>query len=437
MALLLLAATWARRRGRRLIAITVDHGLNPDSPAWSEHCRAACALLGVEWIERRWTGNKPANGLTAAARTARHALVADAARRAGARVVLMAHTADDIAEADWMRAQPMSNGGSTLGTLREWGPSPAWPQGRGLMLFRPLLGEGREELRQSLRSQEVGWIDDPANSDERFGRARARHTLSLLPLGEGGSPPGPIFDQPEDRLSETDEGSACQVNHRTRQPLTLSRQNDGFAAVRSSPLPLGEGFAMNRSSSSLELSAAILSTSGSYEPPRAARLDHLSRTFASPADATATLSGTRIVAQGDTVLITREPGDLRRRPVPDIPLQPGIPAVWDGRYELTIADPGWIVTAALNRLAAMSDADRAIVKSVVPWARGALPILVRNHVLIRDDGTAPVLAWRHAEVRALAPRRLALALAVSRGETTQESELGLAMHGETPPPDLF
>ena len=114
MALLSIASRWAREHGRRLVVITVDHGLNPASPGWSRLCARAAPAAGADWIERRWEGVKPATGLTAAARSARHALIADAAREAGARVILLAHTADDIAEADWMREH-----GSTLGRLRE------------------------------------------------------------------------------------------------------------------------------------------------------------------------------------------------------------------------------------------------------------------------------------------------------------------------------
>ena len=180
MALLRIAASWARRAGRRLLAITVDHGLNPDSADWSRRCAAAAQALGADWIDRRWEGDKPATGLPAAARRARHGLVADAARDAGARVVLFAHTADDIAEADWMRER-----GATLGRLRDWSPSPAWPEGRGLMLLRPMLGEGREDLRDWLRAAGQDWIEDSANSDTRFGRSRARAALNPVQEGEG------------------------------------------------------------------------------------------------------------------------------------------------------------------------------------------------------------------------------------------------------------
>ncbi|CAN5252843.1 tRNA lysidine(34) synthetase TilS [soil metagenome] len=414
MALLHIAADWARRRGRRLLAVTVDHGLNPDSPRWSETCRRVCANLGVDWIERRWGGDKPATGLTAAARAARHALIADAAREAGARVVLLAHTADDIAESDWMRAQ-----GSTLGRLREWAPSPAWPQGRGLMLLRPRLDERREVLRGWLTGRGVEWIEDPGNRDPRFGRSRARSFLSGLPAGEARSP------------VETNEGLSCPQNSE-RQPLTLSHESDRFALACSSPLPLGEGFRMGRSISKTGLASARVCAGGASQPPRGERLTQLADRLASGDDFTATLFGARIVADGESVVIGREPGDFRRRATPDVRLEPGAPAVWDGRYELTATGPGWTVTSANGRLAALSDADRAILRGVPPWARGAMP------VLIRDDGTAPVLAWRRAEVRALAPRRLELALsALGMGETTQESHLFRPVHGETPPTDLF
>lgn len=431
MALLHLAADWARRRGRRLLTVTVDHGLNPDSPTWGQTCRCACEALGVDWIERRWEGDKPATGLTAAARAARHGLIAETAHEAGAKVVLLAHTADDIAESDWMRAQ-----GTTLGALREWSPSPVWPQGRGLMLLRPLLGERREDLRTFLTARGAGWVEDPSNADVRFGRSRARAALNPLPAGDGLR-----LAEHSEASSRKGEGLALpvgpgQVNTSplaaSRRPLDRAKADRLTALGRSSPLPLGEGFAVGRAVSERVLAATLVCVSGTSQPPRGDRLEPLAVRIAAGEDFIATLSGARIVAQAGAVLIGREPGDLRRRQVPDVQLEPGRAAVWDGRYELTTSESGWTVTSAQGRLAALSDADRAILKTAPGWARPALP------VLIRDDRPAPVLAWRAAEVLALAPRRLDLALsALGMGETTQESDLFRPVHGEMPPTDLF
>jgi tRNA(Ile)-lysidine synthase len=184
---------------------------------------------------------------------------------------------------------------------------------------------------------------------------------------------------------------------------------------------------VDRSINSAELAAELLCASGSETRPRGDRLETLTKRLEAGEDFTATLAGARIEASGETVIVGREAGEMRRRPVADLVLDPGRPAVWDGRYEITAREPGWTVAAALGRLNALSRPDRAIVNTVPPWGRAALP------VLIRDGGDAPVLAGRQAEVRNLAPRRLSLAL----GETTQESELAGTIHGETPPPDLF
>ena len=409
MALLQIAAGWARRNGRRLLAITVDHGLTPASADWSRTCARAAHAAGADWTERRWTGDKPAAGLPAAARQARHALIAEAARAAGARIVLFAHTADDIAESDWMKAR-----GSTLGSLREWSPSPVWPEGRGLMLLRPLLDERRAALRDMLTAGGRDWIEDPGNADDRFGRSRARQALFLLPEGEGGG-----AEAPRMRDYGLDDSSLTA-------PAVTPHPPTDFV---SGPLPLsmGVGFAARRDLSPWVLAATLVTAAGTGVPPRGRRLDHLLTRLRSGETFTATLAGARIVATGDHVLIGRESGEWKRRPVPDTPLTPGRASVWDGRFEITVAAPGWRAAAAAGRLNQLAAADRALLKAVPAWARAALP------VLIRDDESAPVLAWRVAEVRALAPRRLALAL----GETTQETDLAHTIHGETPLTDLF
>ncbi|MFX8820989.1 ATP-binding protein, partial [Acinetobacter baumannii] len=69
----------------------------------------------------------------------------------------MAHTADDVAESAMMRAGDAPG----LGHLREWSPSPAWPEGRGVFLLRPLLEVRREALRAWLRDHAIAWFDDP------------------------------------------------------------------------------------------------------------------------------------------------------------------------------------------------------------------------------------------------------------------------------------
>ena len=371
VALLRLATDWARSRGRRVLALTVDHRLNVESGGWTAFAGEAARAAGADWRGLSWDGDKPKTGLTAAARAARHGLIADAAREAGARVVLFAQTADDIAEADLMRSE-----GSTLGRVREWSPSPAWPQGRGLMLLRPLLGERRGVLRDWLAEQGADWIEDPANADPRFGRSRARQALA-------GSAPDVLSD---DGRVEAGRGLAM----------------DGEAMVRA-----------DRDIGARALAAALVCVGGGATPPRGARVQALTARLKSGEDFAATLCGARIEAAGDGVRIMREAGELGRRGTAPLVLTPGVEAVWDGRFAFRAERPGWSVVAARGRLASLSDADRAWINRLPAATRGAWP------VLIRDAGLAPVLAGEGVERRALVAERLRLAL----DETTHEDDL--------------
>src|SRR5205823_5245039 len=119
LALLILAKSWADRHGRALLALTIDHRLQTDASAWARWCAGRAGQLGVAHQTLVWEGVKPATGLSAAARQARHRLLAAATRAAGASVLLMGHTADDVAESRLMRAT-----GSTVPDARAWSPSP-------------------------------------------------------------------------------------------------------------------------------------------------------------------------------------------------------------------------------------------------------------------------------------------------------------------------
>src|SRR5947209_12312974 len=96
-ALLFLAARWraARRRGPRLVAVTVDHGLRPGSAREAALVKRLAVRLHVEHRTMRWTGRKPKRGLQEAARATRYRLLLEAARKQGARHILTAHTLDD------------------------------------------------------------------------------------------------------------------------------------------------------------------------------------------------------------------------------------------------------------------------------------------------------------------------------------------------------
>ena len=179
-ALLVLAVRWrkALRHGPKLIAVTVDHGLRPQSRGEANAVKRLARSLGVAHRTLRWTGRKPSTGLQQAARIARYRLLAAAARRAGARHVLTAHTLDDQAETVLIRLV-RGSGLSGLAAMARSSPLPG--SGRGdIVLVRPLLDVPKSRLLATLRKAGIAYADDPTNRDPRFTRARLRAAMPAL-----------------------------------------------------------------------------------------------------------------------------------------------------------------------------------------------------------------------------------------------------------------
>jgi tRNA(Ile)-lysidine synthase len=343
LALLRLTLDWARAHGRPVLSLTVDHQLQPDSAAWTRDAVAKAAALGADARALSWTGDKPATGLSAAARRARHALLATAARAAGAKVLLLGHTADDIAEAAAMRAE-----GSTVSDPRDWGPSPVWPEGRGVMLLRPLLGQGRADLRVWLGERGETWLDDPANDDPRSTRARARKALA-------GARPD-------------------IVPAKLTAPPAFNSDRFG-------------GLQLRRDAAAAHLAAACLCAAGTERPPRGERLERLVTRLRSGETFTATLAGARIEADGEAVRVYRDAGETARGGLAALTLSAGETGVWDGRYEITAGAAPVTVRPLKGLAASLPPRQRAALKAVSAAARPALPAIIDSH----GAATCPVL----------------------------------------------
>jgi len=381
VALLLAAKIWADAAGRGLLAVTVDHRLQGAGAAWAAGCQDRCRRLGVDHRTLVWSGSPPNTGLAAAARRARHVLIADAARAAGARVILIGHTADDRLEARLMRAE-----GGSVSEPREWSPSPVWPEGRDLFILRPLIDVRRAALREILRQGGETWIDDPANDDLRQPRARAR-----VALADGGEA------SPDERLSCA-AGLLTHVAGGPAGDLSLPRK-----ALRRAQPAARRGL----------IGAAVLCAAGTARPPRGERLARLVARLADDAPFAATLSGARVEAGDDLIRILREVGEIRRAGEGPLPLPAGAGLVWDGRFEIEARAPGLSVRALEGRASRLDSSALEGLKRVPVQVRKSLPALIDETGAV----TCPSLgADARVVVRSLVFPRLAAALGAIQDE---------------------
>ncbi len=164
-----LAMLGGTRRHPRLRAAHVDHGLNPNSAAWAEHCRVVAGRLGVPLAVLRVKVDRPPGAsLEAAAREARYRALGR--ELADSEVLLTAQHASDQLETVLLQ---LLRGAGLPGIAAM---PPIAPFGRG-RLARPLLAIERSEIEAWARARGIEWIEDDTNADERLDRNYLRRRV--------------------------------------------------------------------------------------------------------------------------------------------------------------------------------------------------------------------------------------------------------------------
>ena len=158
----------------QLLAVHVNHNLQPESHAWAQHCRQTATLLGIECVVHdvqhndEFTQELQSSGVEAAARRARFAAFAE--QMAIDDCLLLAQHADDQAETFLLQALRGSgpDGLAAMSAQRDFAPG---------LLIRPFLECRRIDLEAYARHFALHSIEDPSNTDERFDRNFIRRQI--------------------------------------------------------------------------------------------------------------------------------------------------------------------------------------------------------------------------------------------------------------------
>jgi tRNA(Ile)-lysidine synthase len=317
MALALLADRWARARGGRIVALTVDHGLRPGSLAEARRVHGWLGARGIAHRILRWTGPKPAANVQSAARRARYRLLTAWCERHGVLHLLLAHQAEDQAETFLLRLARGSgvDGLACMAAVSELAP---------VRVLRPLLPIARVRLAATLRSAGQAWIDDPSNENTAHARIRLRRLQGAL---EAEGLTAARLMRTARHIAAARASSEAQVAALLARTARLHPA--GFCEIDCAVLLQAPAATALRA-----LSSVLQTIGGTAYPPRFERLERLYHALASGAGFT--LAGCRILRQRASPfwLVCREPAAIGGA----IRVAPGQIGVWDGRF--TIARAG-------------------------------------------------------------------------------------------------
>jgi len=321
LALLHLAAP-LRRRGVRVGAATVDHGLRQDSRAEAERVAAMACALGVGHAILCWTGEKPKTGIQAAARAARYALLAGHAVTIGAGVIMTGHTADDQAETLLMRAA--RGGAAGLCGMRRETRIAMGPLGP-VRLQRPVLDYRRAALQAFLRNEGARWIDDPSNDDHRFERVRLRAEIAQREAVD------PSFVSGLVARARLEQERADDLDQRLVEMFTASGgafADDGTALLRNFS-------AIDEDCAPAFLARLGRAVSGAQYSPSVGAAQTLFNALGEPGGKRP-LGGALFERRGGALSVLREPAAIFGRagvePMKTRTVAPGDSVLWDGRF---------------------------------------------------------------------------------------------------------
>jgi tRNA(Ile)-lysidine synthase len=362
LALTILADRWARQRGGRICALSVDHRLRPES---ADEIRKLAEWLAARSIRHEilvWHGTKPLSGIQEAARAARYQLLGEWCRAHGCLHLMTAHHREDQVETYRLRQSRGSgpDGLAGMATVRELA---------SCRILRPLLDLPKRRLLATLAAEGQGFIADPSNRNPAFARARLRQREPDMDID---GPLAEIRRLGRDRIARED---ACH----SLLARAVAPHPAGFAVLDPDPLLSAPPELAQRT-----LSALIFALEGGLYPPRRRSVERLRLVLRDASRGGHVLGGYRFIAWRGRILVLRELAAA----APAIQVASDDLILWDQRFEVSLAAPappqvlGYLGREGVTELRRQSPGFRdrglpAAVYQVLPgfWdARGLLSV---------------------------------------------------------------
>jgi tRNA(Ile)-lysidine synthase len=159
----------------KLMAVTIDHQMRPESSSEAKNLQKELLKLGINHkILISNLTNQPKSNIEANLRQMRYDLLYQYCQENNLKFLFLGHQRDDVAENFLIRLFRGSgiDGLSAINEISDF---------KEITLIRPLLDFSKSELEQYLKEQKVEWFEDLSNQDDKFLRNKIRKFLSQLP----------------------------------------------------------------------------------------------------------------------------------------------------------------------------------------------------------------------------------------------------------------
>lgn len=323
MALVLLMHEYAQEMGREIVALTVDHGIRPESFAEAGQVGLWLAKYGIAHHIIKWQGQKTATNLQMKARKARYELMADYCSENNIKFLATGHNLNDQAETVLMRLLRGSGVDGLAGMVLV-------KQIFDINVIRPLLSITHQNLQQFLRAKNQLWIEDPSNENVKFQRVAVRKLIQS-------------FDDPQlltKRLVDTAAHMARAKDYISGQLAKNINEIVTYNEAGFYEIKLTEFKSLHQEERYRVLAAALQKISGNVYRPRFENLQLLDiKINNGQMINSCTLYGC-VIAQGkrkidsNILYIYRELAAIS----PPLEVQANTEIIWDGRFLCQVGD---------------------------------------------------------------------------------------------------
>lgn len=174
LSLILLANEWCKQYDIEVIGITVDHKLRPTSTDEALYINDLLSTkFNIKHYVLTWNTEKPMSNIEAKAREERYRLMFEFCKNNNIDTILLGHHLQDQVENFFIRLF-RGSGIKGLSSIKKVSSR------NNITLIRPFLDLKKDDLKEYLLKNNIKWIEDESNNDEKFLRNKIRNFLNTF-----------------------------------------------------------------------------------------------------------------------------------------------------------------------------------------------------------------------------------------------------------------